>query len=192
MSSVDPAAGRTVTGAASGTESAGKRLVTTETAVYAVLALVGVYMALSSFGLGLRTNGAWIGPGTMPLVVGGLLCMLAGALLVKKVRTAASSPAPSTEAGDDDDLDIFGRTSVQRVRQLWIVVAALAAAIALVPLLGFAFAFAALVLFIATVVERQRLLVAVVITAVSLIAVHLIFVMFLNVPLPQGMLGVGF
>lgn len=191
MSAVDPAASTTPAPAAPARGAAGARraVVTSETVTLGVLALVGGYMALSSFELGLKTNDAWVAAGTMPLVVGSLLCVLALVLMVKAARETAPEPA-AAEA--DDDIDIFGRTAPQRVRQLWIVAVALGVAIALVSVLGFPIAFGALVLFIATVVERQRLHVAVMITLAALVAVHLIFVMFLNVPLPEGMLGIGF
>jgi NAD/NADP transhydrogenase beta subunit len=193
VSAVDPVASTTSATVASAEGAAGARraVVTTETATLAVLAVVGGYMAFGSFELGLKTNDAWVAAGTMPLIVGSLLCLLALTLLVKAVREAPSvAEASTTEV--DDDIDIFGRTAPQRVRQLWIVAVALGVTIGLVSLLGFAIAFGALVLFIATVVEKQRLPIAVMITVTALVAVHLIFVLFLNVPLPEGMLGIGF
>lgn len=167
------------------------RLLTGESVALLLLGLVGAYLAISSFGLGLRTNGAWVAPGTMPLAVGTPLCLIAVVRLIglAKAGRAPVDAEPAVAEQQDDDRDIFGRTAAQRVRQLWIVIAALAVAIALVPLLGFPVAFGALVFFIATVVERQRLLVAGIVTAVSLLAVHLIFVKFLGVPLPNGLLG---
>lgn len=193
MSAADPAASTTPVSAAPAQGAAGARrpLVTSETVTLGVIGLVGAYMALSSFEYGLKTNDAWVAAGTMPLVVGTLLFVLALVLLLKAVRETPLVSEPAT-AEADDDVDIFGRTAPQRVRQLWIVAVALGVAIALVSVLGFPVAFGALVLFIATVVERQRLHVAVLITVAALVAVHLIFVMFLGVPLPEGMLGIGF
>lgn len=92
---------------------------------------------------------------------------------------------------EDSGVDIFGRTAAQRVRQLWTVVGALLLTVALVPIAGFPLSFGALVFFVSTVVERRPLLVASLVTALSLLAVHLVFVMFLGVPLPTGLLGVG-
>jgi hypothetical protein len=168
------------------------RLLTGESTALLLLALVGAYLAISAFDLGLQSRGAWVGPGTMPMAVGTPLFLIAAGRLIGLARRGevltSAAPRAADQDGDSDDRDIFGRTAAHRVRQLWTVVAALGVAILLVPLLGFPLAFGALVFFASTVVERQRLLPAVGITAASLLAVHLIFVMFLGVPLPNGLL----
>jgi hypothetical protein len=177
---------------AAGGDARRPRLLTGESTALLLLALVGAYLAFSAFGLGLQSRGAWVGPGSVPLAVGAPLCLIAVGRLIGLARRgeALAGMAPTTADQDEDvdDRDIFGRTAAYRVRQLWTVLAALAVAILLVPVLGFPVAFGALVFFASTVVERQRLLPAVAITAVSLVAVHLIFVMFLGVPLPNGLL----
>lgn len=164
------------------------RRLTAETIALALLALLGGYLAVSSFELGLRTNGSWVAPGTMPLAVGAPLFGIAVTCLVASLLRPARHAEPSDE---DSGVDIFGRTAAQRVRQLWTVVGALLLTVALVPIAGFPLSFGALVFFVSTVVERRPLLVASLVTALSLLAVHLVFVMFLGVPLPTGLLGVG-
>lgn len=166
-----------------------------EIMAFALLVFVGGYLAVSAVGLGLRTDGVWIGPGTMPLLVGVLLfAIAAGQLVARLIRARLQPGAARTEDGTPttgSQIDIFGRSASQRIRQLRLVVGALAAAILFVPLLGFLLSFGALVLFVSTVVERRSLLVAALVTGISVAAVQLIFVEFLGVPLPAGLIGFG-
>lgn len=83
---------------------------------------------------------------------------------------------------------MLGRTPEQRVRNLWVVFAAVTVTVLLVPVLGFLVAFGLLVLLIATVVEGRGLLSSAIIAAVAIAAAYGIFVGFLDVPLPQGLL----
>lgn len=191
MSRPEPAADRTLVEGAAGGGSL-RPAFSAEMVAFVLLAALGAYMTVSSFGLGLRSNGSWVAPGTMPLAIGAPLLAIALVRLVACLRRPSSVDGPAADAAEDDDagVDIFGRTARQRVHQLWTVVVLLAVAIALVPLIGFALSFGALVFVVSTFVERRRLVVAVAVTAVSLVAVHLVFVMFLGVPLPGGILGV--
>jgi hypothetical protein len=90
-----------------------------------------------------------------------------------------------------DDVDIFGRTPEQRARQLVIVFVALVVAVLLVPVLGFLVSFFALSLFISAVVERRGWIPSVVVSFLAVAAVYGLFVGFLEVPLPTGLLGIG-
>ncbi|MGY1836658.1 tripartite tricarboxylate transporter TctB family protein [Blastococcus sp. SYSU DS0510] len=96
-----------------------------------------------------------------------------------------------TDDDTDDDVDIYGRTSATRGRQLWTVFGALVVAVLLVPLLGFLGAFFTLSLFISAVVERRAWLPSVVISLVAVVVVWAVFAVFLNVPLPDGLIGIG-
>jgi hypothetical protein len=90
-----------------------------------------------------------------------------------------------------DDIDIFGRTPQQRARQLLIVFVALVVAVLLVPVLGFLVSFFVLSLFISAVVERRRWIPSVIVSFLAVAAVYGLFVGFLEVPLPTGLLGIG-
>jgi putative tricarboxylic transport membrane protein len=76
------------------------------------------------------------------------------------------------------------------VRHLWVVFGLLLAAILGVSLFGFLVSFGAFVLVVSTWVERRRLLSSLVITVAAVAFIYLVFVVFLRVPLPQGLLGV--
>jgi len=99
---------------------------------------------------------------------------------------------PGADAGPGlDDVDIFGRTPQERGRQLVIVFAALVVACLLVPLLGFLVSFFILSLFISAVVERRGWFPSLVVSFLAVAAVYGVFVGFLGVPLPTGLIGIG-
>jgi putative tricarboxylic transport membrane protein len=177
-------------------ETAGPRA---QAIAFGVLMLLGAAVFGTSFGFGILGEEGRVGPGLLPMVTGLLLLLLsAGQLLARLLRdgpgvfrrTARSSEPIRREAlSSEPDVDVFGRTETQRVRQLWTVVVALPVAVLLVPLLGFLAALGLLVLFVSAVVERRPPLVAIAVTAVAVAAGYGIFAEFLDVPLPTGAVG---
>jgi putative tricarboxylic transport membrane protein len=157
-----------------------------EVAVFGVLTLLGVGVAWASLDYGLTLENGQVGPGLMPAVSGVLLAALGVALLV---RTRGAGP---TEAAteEDDEVDIHGRTRPARIRQLWIVFALLLATIVAVNVLGFLVAFGGFVLVVSTWVERRRVLSSLALTATACAVIYAVFVVFLRVPLPPGVLGI--
>jgi hypothetical protein len=93
--------------------------------------------------------------------------------------------------GPAGDIDIFGRTAAMRGRQLVIVFVALTVAVLLVPLLGFLFSFFLLSLFISAVVERRSWISSAIVSFAAVAVIYLVFVVFLRVPLPAGLIGIG-
>jgi hypothetical protein len=90
-----------------------------------------------------------------------------------------------------DDVDIFGRTPKERGRQLVMVCAALVVACLLVPVLGFLVSFFLMSLFISAIVEKRRLVPSLIASFLAIAAVYGVFVGFLGVPLPAGLIGIG-
>jgi putative tricarboxylic transport membrane protein len=154
---------------------------------FGVLAALGAAVFATSFGYGLFGEGGRVGPGLLPMVTGLLLLLLSGGQLLVRLRRLRTAPA--APPADGDGVDVFGRSEAQRVRQLRMVVLALPVAVLLIPLLGFLPAFGLLVLFIGVVVERRPPLVALVVTAVAVAVGYGVFAEFLDVPLPDGLLG---
>ncbi len=99
-------------------------------------------------------------------------------------------PGPGPGPGPDD-VDIFGRTPADRSRQLWTVSAALIVAALLVPLLGLLGSLLVLSVFISAVVERRGWVPSLVVSFLAVAAVYGVFVGFLGVPLPTGLIGIG-
>lgn len=174
-----------------------RRLAFEEAAVYGALTAVGAFVFVTAFGYGLLTDGGRVGPGLLPAVVGGMVALIAGGrlLAVVRERRTADDPHPAergrADARTDDDVDIFGRTARMRARQLRIVFAALTVAVLAVPLLGLLGAFFALSLFLSAVVERRPWPASALISVVSIVILYVIFVEFLRIPLPVGLIGIG-
>ena len=104
---------------------------------------------------------------------------------------AAGGGSATPGAADDDDVDIFGRTARTRTRQLWTVFAALVVAVLLIPVLGFLGSFLLLSVFISAVVERRAWLPSIAISLAAVVVVWAVFALFLGVPLPDGVIGIG-
>ena len=161
-----------------------------EATVYAVVAVLGVVAAVVGAGYGMFGEGGRIGPGFLPVVTGILTAILCGAVAFGIVRRAVHhEPEPSIE--EVPDIDITGRSERQRVVNLWVVFGLTFMAILLVQLVGFLVAFGLLVLVVSAVVERQPVLRSLAITVVAVAVVYLLFGLFLGVPLPGGLLGLG-
>jgi hypothetical protein len=154
---------------------------------FGVLAAVGAAVFATSFGYGILGEGGRVGPGLLPMVTGLLLLLLSAVQLLARLRRlrAGGTTPPPQDAGTD----VFGRTEAQRVRQLVMVLIALPVSVLMVPVLGFLVAFGLLVLFVSAVVERRPPLVALLVTAVAVALGYGIFAVFLDVPLPAGLVG---
>jgi hypothetical protein len=105
--------------------------------------------------------------------------------------TSGGGTASPGSSPDDGDVDIFGRSAKTRSRQLTVVFLALVVAVLLVPVLGFLVAFFVLSLFISAIVERRAWVPSTVIALVAVVVVWAVFGLFLNVPLPTGLTGIG-
>jgi hypothetical protein len=203
------------------TESPAKPGVAVEqVVVYGLLTALGLGALVMALDYGLFLEGSRVGPGLVPAVVGALIVLVGGWELGATLRghrvphdrglaeivgatVEVPKPEGSTQSPDDgpvqvagpgpgpDDIDIFGRTPKQRGRQLLVVSVALVAAVLLVPLLGFLVSFFLLSLFISAVVEQRRWLPSAIVSFAAVAAVYGLFVGFLEVPLPTGLLGIG-
>jgi hypothetical protein len=129
-----------------------------------VFAALGVLWIIRGAGMPL-----WEGfapdSGFLPLVYGVLLCGLALAALAEVMR----APAAALGGG---------------LRKPLLVLGALAAAVAALPLVGFAIAVFALLLFMYAALERLPWLPALVVSALTTGALILVFKTWLGVPLP--------
>jgi hypothetical protein len=191
-----------------------RRIAVEEAVAYGFLTAIGGYAFITSFDYPAFNEGNRIGPGFLPAVYGGLIALISAVMLVLTLTghrarhdhglaEVAGSVAPGTfdeprsaeaaEADDEsaDDVDIFGRTAAQRMRQLQMVTVALVVALLLVPLAGLLGALALFCLFASIVVERRPWLSSLLITGASVAVIYLVFAVLLEVPLPTGVLGIG-
>lgn len=155
-----------------------RRLLRGEAAVWGLLVCLSAAMAGVSSGYGITRDGGQVGPGFLPLVSGAALAVISATCLLRSVRRAA--PEPEEEAADP-----------RRVRTLWTVFGMLLVALLLVPLTGFLVAFGLLVFAVSAFVEKQRIVSAAGVAVAATVVIYAVFVLFLTVPLPGGLLGVG-
>jgi hypothetical protein len=139
-----------------------------------------VFLALSAVtAIGTRDLAYWAdfapGPAFAPIWIAAAGALLSVLLLARELRQPSREPA-----------DLPDRPASARVG---LTVAALAAALALAPALGFVPTVALLTLFVLLAVERRRLLPSLAVTVVTTALVHGVFVAWLNVALPKGPLG---
>jgi hypothetical protein len=106
--------------------------------------------------------------GFLPLIYGALLCALSLAALAQVVGIRGPSPNSSSET----------------IGKPLLVLGALAAAVAALPLAGFPISVFALLLFIYAVLERLPLLPALITSAAITGGLYLVFKVWLGVPLP--------
>ena len=139
-----------------------------------------VFLALSAItAIGTRDLAYWAdfapGPAFAPIWIAAVGALLSMMLLVRELRHPSREPAdlPEPAAG----------------LRVLLTVAALAAALAVAPALGFVTAVALLTFFVLVAVERRRLLPSLVVTVVTTALVHGVFIGWLNVSLPKGPLG---
>lgn len=162
-----------------------------ELVTWAAIALFGAAFAVGGLGYGLTKEGGQVGPGLLPALSGGLLMVTALVQVVRTVRGTGAVPE-QTDGGivaAEDDLD--GRTTQQRTRILWTVFGLTLVTLLLVSVLGFLAAFGLMVLVVSVAVERRPVIPALAISVLAVAVVYAIFVVFLRVPLPGGLFGIG-
>ena len=166
------------------------RLVRTgEVVASSVLTLLGAFAAVAGVGYGVLVDGGRVGPGFVPLFAGILLAGLGTAMLVVAVRRVLADRGRRQEAEAGPDVDIFGRTAAQRVRMLWSVLGLTLLAVVLAPYGGFLVAFGLLVLAVSVLVERRRVVPSAAVAVATVAVTYAVFALFLDIPLPVGLLG---
>ncbi|WP_433873558.1 tripartite tricarboxylate transporter TctB family protein [Saccharopolyspora sp. CA-218241] len=153
--------------------------------LFSGLALLGGAFATTAVPYGVLVDDNRIGPGFLPLVAGSLLAVFSLLLLARELRTP-TAPEPDPPGEDRDDA---GRSATERRRILRRVFGLLLLTLLAVPYLGMVLSFGLLVLAISTWLERRRLPQALLMSAATATAMHLLFAVLLDIPLPTGVLG---
>lgn len=168
----------------------------------AALALLGIGAAIGGWGYGVTQENGQVGAGFLPVALGVLMAVLAGADALLGLRLREQRPreelgdlgaevelASIDHVDEAPDVDALGRTQRQRNRMLVVVAALLLGALMLVPLLGLLISLGLLMLAVAIGVERRPVLSSVLITVIVVGVFHLVFGVLLRVPLPTGVIG---
>lgn len=169
----------------------------------AALALLGIAAAIGGWGYGVTQDNGQIGAGFLPLVLGVIMALLAGAdtvtaLLERKPDRAVDElgtlgsevdEAAIDTVAEMPDIDALGRSQKQRNRMLLIVSGMLLVAVLLVPVLGLLISLGLLMLTIAIFVERRSIITSVLVSVITVAVFHIVFGVLLNVPMPTGLIG---
>ena len=170
-----------------------------ETVTLAALGLLGVGVAVVGSRYGISVDDR-VGPGFLPLAAGVGLALMCAVLLLGRLRRpsagagtagvvgALAADGPAEQAGED--AGEAEETAEARNHRARLVFAALMITVVLVPMIGFLESFALLLVFVSVVVERRPVLPALGVTAVAVTAIYLVFVQFLSVRLPMGLLAI--
>lgn len=147
-----------------------------------LLVILGAAFAVGSLlGYEVIDERSRIGPGFMPFATG-LMLVLFGALV--SVEALMGARGAEEEAGTDNEEE----GSSYNVGLIFVLTLA---AILLVPLLGFLISFGLLIFALVKFVERESLLLGAGMGAGAALFTWVVFVLFLQIPLPGGVLGVG-
>lgn len=176
----------------------------------AILAAVGAAALIMGIGYGIFEEGGQVGPGFLPVFTGGFI--LAASLaeiarmyfsraqrghslldVAETVEEEAKAAIGHTHGRDNTEdgghVDTFGRTSTERNWAIVKVFGVLLVALLMTPVIGLLLSLMGMALTIVLWVERKPLVPALLATGGGFVAMYLIFVQFLGVPVPQGMLG---
>lgn len=150
----------------------------------AFLAILGIGFAIGGLRYGLLATGNGIGAGMVPFGAGALLAIFA------LMRLAAASRQWLEAVRIDKRSDAAEKASGEQapLRVVLIVFALSLAAILLVPVLGFLLSFGLLMLVLTIIVERVKWWHGVLVAAIGIVVVWVVFIMLLNIPVPEGFL----
>ena len=214
MSTASPAPAPAPAQPAEGPSRGGTAIHAVLVVVGVVAAVVG-----AGYGITVPGSGGEVGAGALPVLAGAGLALFAAVEVAKDViavrrhravGTAASGaptrpglplaaadlvPGTTTDVAaaseaPSEERDIFGRTAAQRKKLLLVVSGLLLLAVLAIPLVGFLISFGLLLLVLSWKVEGRPLLPSLVTTVVVVVVTRLVFVNFLGVPLPSGLLGI--
>ncbi len=151
----------------------------------ALLVALGAAFAIGALtGLEVVNDQGRIGSGFMPFATG-LLLLLFGAV-VGFEGLLRGEGEEATESEEDEPEEERGSR-----HKTGLVFAMTLAAILLVSLVGFIIAFGLLVFALVRFVERESLLLGTAVGLGAMVFTWVVFVFFLRIPLPGGMLGIG-
>ncbi len=155
-----------------------------------LLAALGVALALGSVQYEIFNEEGRVGPGFMPFGAGVLLALFAVMIGIEAWRRRARASLATEEPGDPGDgareQAAEPEDEGSSNRTVALIFGLTLAAILLIPVLGFLLSFGLLVFVLVTFVERGSLLLGVVLSIVAVAFTWLVFVLFLQIPLPQG------
>lgn len=149
---------------------------------YAVITLMGAAFFLGSFEYSMYRGENQVGPAYLPRYASILLITLGLLLVFQEIRGG------SKLAGDSGVETESSSLTPKTIRKLVIVFALMTAAVLLVPVLGLIVSLALLIPVLAIWVERMPVVPSLILTIGAAVGAYFIFIVFLRVPMPMGVL----
>lgn len=160
--------------------------------VFIGLAFVAGGVLIVIGALGLRSiPGLPVGPGLFPTITGGAMALFGAVVAVQALVPAPARDAAATTIGDTGAVDLAEADEPRDIARLPFIpslLAAIAAIVAAMPVLGFLITGTLLTAFLARL-GGARWIAALVFAPLVTLAVRWLFVGGLRVPLPPGLLG---
>lgn len=155
-----------------------------------LLVAIGAAFAIGGSGYGVFGEGGRIGPGFMPFMTG-ILVAVFGAMVGLGAFRKSRRPEASTEDSEGYDFPDIGEADEEAdsTRTVGVVFAMTLAAILLTTFAGFLPSFGLLVFALVRFIEKGSMVAAAALGAGSAAAAWLVFVLFLQIPLPMGVFG---
>ncbi len=151
-----------------------------------LLVALGVAFAIGGSGYGVFGEGSRVGPGFMPFVAGVLLVvfgvMIGVEAALHRGRVPSHTVQNTQEGGVEGEEEAEGSTVAVAFGLMLVTVL-------LIPLLGFLLSFGLLILALVTFVEREGWVRGILLSVGAITVTWLTFVVFLQIPLPPGILG---
>jgi len=151
------------------------------------LVALAIFAAIMGAGYGVIDDDGRVAGGFLPFATAVVVAVTG--LLDARGRLKGGDEEEEGPRGPTTAVDIFGRDQKTRNRQLVKVLILIFGALLLVNVLGFLFAFAALIIAVSFFVEKKKILPTLAITAGTILVTWLVFDQFLQVPLPLGIFG---
>ncbi len=152
-----------------------------------LLAALGVAFAVGGTGHGVFGEGGRIGPGFMPFFAGVLLIVFGAMVGVGALWRARGSSEPESDVRDVPE----GGEEAGSGRTVGFVFGLTLVAILLIPVLGFLISFGLLVFALVRFAEGESLLLATAVGVGAAVVAWVVFVFFLQIPVPAGFFGLG-
>lgn len=150
-----------------------------------MIVMGGAYTVMA-FGYGLSAERNPMGPGAAPAVLG--LLLITGCLFVlgQEFRSYRRARAANREEGEQEEA---GPPAARELVKPLMIVLVLLAGLMLAPVVGMTISMTAVVIVIALVVEKVKLLPSLIMGAVSALMLWGIFQQVLNVRFPDSLIG---
>ncbi|MCC8196322.1 MAG: tripartite tricarboxylate transporter TctB family protein [Ruminococcus sp.] len=160
-----------------------------------VLILISIYMMVTASGYNEAVSGTAMGPGVWVIILCVIMIILSAILLLRalfgdklKSMMQKKSEAAEAELAEEAPAEKIFDFKSPGMKRLYVALGVLAVFVLLLELFGFYIAVAFLLPAIMAIFGERRWWMMLAVTAGSLLFIYLVFVLFLSIRLPQGII----